>query len=139
MTSSSNALLPLPQMPRWAIYAIPAAACSVVLTLRYVFPEVADVSRGDALLNSAFMLIVLWAFPVLLLRQLPTNEVKAYLAGRAKQRVTTNSMPEAPPHPASPMTEEPPPLSEAAPASHDTPPADNTWRDDPWSDRNPSA
>lgn len=124
----------------WAFYAIPTAALTVVLTMRYVYPEMPEYSPGGVMLSSAFMLVVLWAFPVLLLRQLPTAQVKAYLAQCDQQRLSAAAMPmntnpptaPAPPGPPPSRTQPPQPPSPQAPAP--IPPADNTWRDDPWND-----
>jgi hypothetical protein len=116
----------------WAFYAIPSAAATVVLSMRYVYPELPDAPVGGEVLNGLFMLILLWAFPVLLLRQLPTQQVKLYLANRDQQRAGGSPLPtidNAPAGPveASPSTPQPPPHPE-------TRPGDNTWRNDPWND-----
>ena len=122
----------------WAWYAIPAAAVSVVLTMRYVYPEVPDVSVGTGAISSAFMLIVLWAFPVLLLRQLPSEQVKAYLSLRERQSAGAAAIPTPANTPAEPAPVSAPtpqsPQPPQAPAPPPSPPRDNTWRDDPWND-----
>lgn len=126
----------------WALYAVPAAAVSVVLSMRYVYPEVPEYSAGSAMFSSAMMLIVLWAFPLLLLRQLPTPQVKAYLAQRDQQRAGKSAMPSAAPPSDTPAQATPPapPASPSVPPPSSPPPAtrpgDNTWRDDPWNDPN---
>lgn len=117
----------------WAYFAIPAAVVSVVLSVRYALPELPDAPTGGAMLNAAFMLIMLWAFPVLLLRHLPTAPVKAYLADREQQRTGTSPMPANTSAPSATATPHPtPPPATHAPAV--TRPDDMTWRDDPWND-----
>ncbi|MBX2851510.1 MAG: hypothetical protein KTR15_07185 [Phycisphaeraceae bacterium] len=122
----------------WAFYAIPSAAVTVVLSMRYVYPELPDAPVGGALLSSAFMLVLLWAVPVLLLRQLPTTHVKAYLAQRDQQRAGVSPMPAAANMGVAPVSANPPapqaPSQDEPPAPPPTRPADNTWRDDPWND-----
>ncbi|MEO0476535.1 MAG: hypothetical protein AAF085_11290 [Planctomycetota bacterium] len=130
----------------WAYYALPAAACTVVLTFRYIYPEMPDAPVGGTIFVSILMLLALWAFPVLLLRHLPTATVRAYLVQREQQRARAVAMPA---QPASTLQQPapPPPATTAAttpaqaaptntPATTPTPPADNTWRDDPWNDSN---
>ena len=111
----------------WAFYAIPAAGISVVLSMRYALPEVPDAPAGGGVINGAFMLLVLWAFPILLLRVLPTRQVKDYLNQRVAQRGGQPvSTPIAPPAaPASPTPTD---------RSSSSEPAQTTWRDDPWND-----
>ena len=126
----------------WSFYAIPAAACSVVLAMRYVYPEMPDAPVGGAVIAGAMMLLALWAFPVLLLKVLPSATVKSYLAERDKQRAhAAPAHPQAtaqpsppPPPPAAPL--EPPGATTPQPPPPATRPMDNTWRDDPWNDPN---
>ena len=119
----------------WAYYAFPAAAVSVVLSVRYVLPEVPDASVGGGMVNGAFMLLMLWAYPFLLLRQLPTAAVKAYLDARQHQRQY--------PGPSSAYPVEPRPTQASSSRADAPPPASSpslhrsnhsTWRDDPWND-----
>lgn len=107
----------------WAFYAIPASAVTVVMSVRYVLPEVPGGSVGGGMVNGAIMLLAFWAFPVLLLRHLPTQPVKDYLAQRAAQRGEASYADRADAPTVS--TSNPP----AAPRS-----TDSTWRDDPWND-----
>lgn len=140
----------------WAYYAIPAAVVTVVLSVRYALPALPDgpTGPGGGMLNAAFMLIVLWAFPVLLLRQLPTAKVKDYLAWRSKQRAAATSMPSndgtsqaataavpsgatnAPTSPLSSSSNTPKQSSSSAstPSRPAMRPIHNIWRDDPWND-----
>ena len=123
----------------WAFYAIPAAGVSVILSVRYVLPEMPDASVGGGMINGAFMLAVLWALPVLLLKQLPIEPVKNYLAAREAQRSGTaarvgtqpifHRTSSADPMPSPRDTTSPPPEPQAT-----SQPADTTWRDDPWND-----
>lgn len=122
----------------WAFYALPAAAVSVILSVRYVLPEMPEASAAGGMINGAFMLIMLWVFPVLLLKQLPSKSVKTYLAALEAQRTGTaapvgtqpfaHTTPSAGPTPPSTTSTKPPPT----PTSSQ--PADTTWRDDPWND-----
>lgn len=127
----------------WAYYAIPAAAISVVLTMRHLLPQMPEATTGRGMVYAGFTLIALWAFPVMLLRQLPTKQVKAYLAWRDRQRYATPSTPMPTPTQTSPNTKRLPanattPNQTQAPAPQQaapvTRPISNTWRDDPWND-----
>ncbi|MFK7789873.1 MAG: hypothetical protein AB8C95_10340 [Phycisphaeraceae bacterium] len=137
----------------WSYYAIPAAAISVVLTTRYLLPEMPEATSGRGMLYAGFMLIALWAFPVMLLRQLPTKQVKAYLAWRDRQRYAPTSSPmssttqlDASSHSATTNANTPnqtqatpslparPTTPAPRPAQPTMRPIDNTWRDDPWND-----
>lgn len=122
----------------WAFFAIPAAGVSVVLTVRFAMPEMPDATSGGGMVNGAFMLVMLWIFPVLLLKQLPTDAVKAYLAAREAQRTGNSTGVGAQPvsHNTPPAGAMPsPPASTSPPASPtNAQPADTTWRDDPWND-----
>ncbi|MEM9347826.1 MAG: hypothetical protein AAGB26_14545 [Planctomycetota bacterium] len=117
----------------WAIYAIPAAAVTVALSTRYALPEVPN-APSNGTFNAILMLLAMWAFPVLLLRQLPTEAVKNYLAHQETQR---DGSPVAPA--ASPAPSDQPPLGtqdrSASPPDPLSPPSTgSTWRDDPWND-----
>ncbi len=118
----------------WAYYAILVAVVSVILTMRYVLPEMPDAPTGGGMVQAGFMLIVLWAFPVLLLRQLPTTQVKTYLAWATQQRTDTTAKHTNTNAPQTQSNASPP----QTPAVTLTPPAaqsaDTTWRDDPWND-----
>lgn len=123
----------------WAFYAIPAAGVSVVLTVRYAMPEMPDTTSGGGMINGAFMLVMLWVFPVLLLKQLPTESVKAYLAAREAHRTGTAARVGTPPvSPNTPSAGTAPsaPASTSPPSASPTNahPTDTTWRDDPWND-----
>ncbi|MEM9020499.1 MAG: hypothetical protein AAGC44_08030 [Planctomycetota bacterium] len=121
----------------WAIYAIASAVFITVLQALYVVPNVPaakDGAAGFQYVSMAFMLLVLCIFPVLLLRQLPTEAVKNYLAYQEAQRggppvVDTGSP--APFDRRSPVADDAPPQ---APPPPSPPSTGSTWRDDPWND-----
>jgi hypothetical protein len=136
----------------WSYYALPAAAIGVVLGMRYIVPEMSSGSTGMAMFQAGLMLLALWSFPVMLLRHLPTDEVKAYLAYRDRQRTAGATAPpkrtantrDAESHAASPATTddttttptEPKPAPTTEPAAPAATPLSTTWRDDPWNDPN---
>lgn len=126
----------------WAYFAIPAGAVSVVLSVRYMMPEMPEATTGGVMFSGALMLVVVWTLPVLLLTQLPNAVVKQYLAARQARRTASNVMPR-PQQTASdaPDTSTPPrSTGESArptPAATNLPPTqtvDTNWRDDPWND-----
>jgi hypothetical protein len=133
----------------WAGYALISAAAGVVMACRYLFPEIASTSSqpipdGAVYFFGILMLLVLWAFPAVLLTLLTLAGAK-----RAFDRPPPAPRPAPMPiHLARSMPGPTPPAQHAAPqppaatgppASPDpappTPaPAQQTWRDDPWND-----
>ena len=117
----------------WAYYTIPAAVVSVLLSFNYVLPEMPNAPSGSGAggtLYAGLMLLTLWAFPVIVLRHLPTTQVKTYLAARQQGQAS---------HPAT-MDIATPPAStqarrtDARQGSDAASPSASTWRDDPWND-----
>lgn len=126
----------------WAYYAIPAGAVSVVLSVRYMLPEMPDATSAGMVFSGVLMLVVAWTLPVLLLTQLPIDTVRQYLSAHQARRSANTTMPRpqppttptAPPHtPPQPSAKAASPAPAAAPAPP-TPAAETTWRDDPWND-----
>lgn len=142
----------------WGFYALVAAAVTVTLHFRYLMPENMDAPPGLNVTDIAYMLLLLWFFPVLLITMLGRPVVLEYLHWRQRQPRNVAPQPHAthpqmvppaqPPH-NPPMAPNEPPLEASStpdrtqkrsPSPPTTPPspapAQETWRDDPWNDPN---
>lgn len=114
----------------WAYFTIPAAVATVLLSFFYLLPAIPDASSRGGALYSGLMLLTLWAFPVLLLRHLPTPPVKTYLAARSQGATTS-----APPVSVAREFGGPEDTDNGArPNVRSATPSESTWRDDPWND-----
>lgn len=121
----------------WAYFALVSAVVTVVLQARFVMPHVSSGPPGSAVLGSVCMLPVFWLFPVLVLTVLGRPGVARYMQWKAKQSGASPfgpiQNPMSPPQSPQETTQQAPP-SPAQRLQSDTPPADRTWRDDPWND-----
>jgi len=129
----------------WSIYAVVGSVVSVVMVGRYLLPEFIAVSNqplpaGFEVFASAIILLALWFFPVTLftLLKLPTVMRMMEAAAHAPR---PQVQPFDPPLPAPVPGPAPHGMGDTqASAGHNPsapPPAEQTWRDDPWND--PSA
>lgn len=127
----------------WGGYALVSSAVGVVMSCRYLFPEIIATSSqsipdGSVYFFGLLMLLVLWAFPATLLTVLMFAGAKREIdrpAGVPRPAPASADRPmSAPPHatpvPAAPGQTQAHTATTPAPP----PPALQTWRDDPWND-----
>jgi len=111
----------------WALYAIPATGLAIALSARYAMPLLPEANSASIAASAALMLLVFWAFPVLVLTVLPTKAVKHYLAYRDSQMLGQAHRPQQP-------TQAETVLSNTVEPKHSKNEIATTWRDDPWRD-----
>lgn len=134
----------------WSLWALLSAVVTLVLQARYLFPEMSiemesqmqrQLPPGLVVVMGACMLPVFWAFPIAVLTILGRRPVMEYLrwrAGDGPGQAMGGGV--RPLDPAPRLIEDEPGVEQGGNANATdnqiptTPPAMQTWRDDPWND-----